>query len=381
MKWTKKRVTNLFFLLGVAAVVVMLFTFDVSFVELWGHIKRAGLWLIPIVGVWIFVYAMNAVAWKDIINSRHRGGEGDERVGFWYIYKLTISGYALNYATPMGGLGGEPYRILELSKRVGNQRATSSVILYVMTHFLAHFSFWFFSIFVYLVLALHGAAPLTTAIKVFIGIIFVVCLLAGYVFSRGYKHGMVVKIIKFLGKLPGLKRWSARFLDKHSDSLARIDRQIAEMHSQDKRTFYGSLVMEFLARVVQSLEILFMLLLFGQGGDGSLQGLAMLFVYSMLIVAITTLLANIIGFLPMQLGVQEGGFVVSISLLAEPLRVLLGLPEATGIGELGIFVCIICRVREIIWIAIGLVLMKIGGTSLKDVKQAALEQKNKTPQE
>lgn len=34
MTWTKQRLNNLFFFLGVAAVVVMLFTFDVSFVEL-----------------------------------------------------------------------------------------------------------------------------------------------------------------------------------------------------------------------------------------------------------------------------------------------------------------------------------------------------------
>ena len=33
MKWTKQRLNNLFFLLGIAAVVVMLLTFDVSFIE------------------------------------------------------------------------------------------------------------------------------------------------------------------------------------------------------------------------------------------------------------------------------------------------------------------------------------------------------------
>ena len=31
---------NFFFFLGIVCVVVMLFTFDVSFVELWGHICR-----------------------------------------------------------------------------------------------------------------------------------------------------------------------------------------------------------------------------------------------------------------------------------------------------------------------------------------------------
>ena len=104
MKWTKQRLNNLFFLLGVAAVVVMLFTFDVSFVELWQHICHAGYWLIPIVGVWIFIYGMNALSWQSIIRSKCP----DTTISFWRIYRLTITGYALNYATPVGGLGGEP---------------------------------------------------------------------------------------------------------------------------------------------------------------------------------------------------------------------------------------------------------------------------------
>ena len=349
MKFTKKRVTNFFFILGVVAVVVMLFTFDVSFVELWGYIKRAGLWLVPILGIWIFIYALNAAAWRAIINSGH---SDDQKVGFWYVYKLTVSGYALNYATPMGGLGGEPYRVVELSKRIGNQRATSSVILYVMTHFMAHFLFWFVSVFVYVALALRGDVPFSTPIKILLTITFLVSLAAIYLFSLGYKNGMVVKLVGSIGRLPGLKRWSARFLSKHSDALVRIDSQIADMHRQDKHTFYGTLAIEFLARIVQAAEIFFMLLLFGIGTGCGVSGIAITYIHSIMIVAITTLLANIIGFLPMQIGVQEGGFVVSIALL--------GIEPAFGI-----FVCIICRVREIFWIAVGLVLMKINGGTIR----------------
>ena len=51
MKWTRRRLNNLFFFLGVATVVVMLFTFDVSFVELWHDLCQAGYWLIPILGI------------------------------------------------------------------------------------------------------------------------------------------------------------------------------------------------------------------------------------------------------------------------------------------------------------------------------------------
>ena len=184
---TKQRLNNIFFFLGIAAVVVMLFTFDVSFVELWEHICHAGYWLIPIVGVWIIIYGINALSWQTIIRSR--SGHEADNLSFWRIYRLTITGYALNYATPVGGLGGEPYRILELSKDVSRQHAASSVILYAMMHFFAHFWFWFSSIFIYLALAAVGDLPINTAIATVLGIIIVFCLIFFWIFSRGYRKG------------------------------------------------------------------------------------------------------------------------------------------------------------------------------------------------
>ena len=343
MKWTKKRLNNLFFFLGCAAVVVMMLTFDVSFVELWEHLCHAGYWLLPIVGIWIVVYALNALAWQAIING-NMGGKAP--ISFWRIYRLTITGYALNYATPVGGLGGEPYRIMELSKNIDQEHATSSVILYAMMHFFAHFWFWFISIFIYLGLVAIGNMPITTAIGIVLAVIVVFCLLAFYVFSKGYRNGLVIYILGIIGKIPGLKKWSKRFQERHAETLRNIDDQIASLHHQDKRAFYKSLFLEYASRVVQSLEVMFMLLLFGIDGGGTFAGLTITFLHAILIVAFTTLFANLIGFLPMQLGVQEGGFVLSIASL--------GLSAA-----LGIFVSIICRVREIIWIVVGMLLMKM----------------------
>jgi hypothetical protein len=343
MKWTKQRLNNLFFFFGLAAVVVMMLTFDVSFAELWQHLCHAGYWLIPIVGIWLVVYAVNAWSWYCIIKGNT---EPHEHVSFLRIYLLTITGYALNYATPVGGLGGEPYRIMELSKDIGNQRAASSVILYAMMHIFAHFWFWFTSVFLYLALAAIGDVPLNSAIGFVLALIVVFCLIAFYLFSKGYRKGLVVRLIRWIGKLPRLKGWSQRMLDTHAEALHNVDAQIAALHQQDKRAFYASLLLEYLSRIVQSLEVMFMLLLFGIDCGGGLDGLTLTFLHSILIVAFTSLFANLIGFLPMQLGVQEGGFVLSIAAL--------GLSAA-----LGIFVSIICRVREIIWIIIGIVLMKI----------------------
>ena len=343
MKWTKQRLNNLFFFLGIIAVVVMLFTFDVSFAELWQHLCHAGYWMIPIVGIWAVVYAINALSWQCVIKGNTDPGE---HVSFLRIYRLTITGYALNYATPVGGLGGEPYRIMELSKNIGNQRATSSVILYAMMHIFAHFWFWFTSVFLYLALAAVGDLPLNTAIGIVLGIIIIFCLIAFYLFSKGYRKGLVVKLIRWIGKLPRLQGWSNRMLDSHAEALHNVDSQIAALHQQDKHAFYNSLLLEYLSRIVQSLEVMFMLLLFDIDCGGGMTGLLLTFLHSILIVAFTSLFANLIGFLPMQLGVQEGGFVLSIAAL--------GLSAA-----LGIFVSIICRVREIIWIIVGILLMKI----------------------
>ena len=318
MKWTKQRLNNLFFIIGIVAVVVMILTFDVSFTELWRHLTRAGYWLIPIIGIWIFVYGLNALGWQSIIRSNT--DENDHHVGFWRIFRLTVTGYALNYATPVGGLGGEPYRIMELSKDVSNEHATSSVILYAMMHFFAHFWLWFSSIFLYLLLAAINLVPMTTAIGTALGAAIVFCLLAFYVFSRGYKHGLVVKLIRWIGKIPGLKGWSQRFQERHHEALQNIDAQIAALHKQDKRAFYSSLMLEYASRIVQSLEILFMLLLFGIDCGGGFSGLFLTFLYS---------------------------------IMSAPFG------DNYDAAALGIFVSIICRVREILWIFIGIMLMKI----------------------
>lgn len=346
MKWTKQRLNNLFFLCGIAAVVLMLLTFDVSFIELWQHLCRAGYWLIPILGVWIVIYGINALSWQSIIKGNT---SPDEHVSFFRIFKLTITGYALNYATPVGGLGGEPYRIMELSKDISKEHAASSVILYAMMHIFAHFWFWFSAIFIYLALVAVGDLPMTTVTAITLCLIAVFCLIAFYLFSKGYRNGLVVKVVRAIGKIPGLKHWSQRMLTNHGEAFRNVDAQIAALHRQDKKHFYNSLLLEYLSRIVQSLEIMFMLLLFNIDCGGGPTGLFLTFLHSILILAFTTLFANLIGFLPMQLGVQEGGFVISIAAL--------GLSAA-----LGIFVSIICRVREIVWIIIGIMLMKTGGT-------------------
>lgn len=338
----RKRLNNIFFLLGLTAVVVMFITFEVSFVELWRCICRAGYWLAAIFALWAVLYVMNAFAWRVIIK-----GSGPCAIGFGSLLKLTISGFALNYSTPVGLIGGEAYRIMELSKYIGGQRATSSVILFAMMHIFSHFWFWVTAVATYIILALVGDLTLNVGIGILLALVLLFCYGGIYFFLKGYNNGMVVKFIRFLSKIPGLRKWGARFLAARRDDLVRIDRQIAELHSQNRRSFFGSFFLEYFGRLCQCFEIYFMLLLFGIDCGGGFTGHLLTYLHSFLILAFTSLFANMLGFLPMQLGGREGGFAMSVTQL--------GMTD-----EIAMFISIICRARELTWTCIGILLMKLG---------------------
>ena len=132
----KNKYRNIFLAFGIIAVLIMIFTFDMDYQELWLNLKRAGVYLPLVLLLWLFVYLINTVSWYIIIRSGGKTG-----FSFVRLYKFTVTGFALNYVTPVGLMGGEPYRIMELKPYIGIERATSSVILYVMMH-----SFTFVSI-------------------------------------------------------------------------------------------------------------------------------------------------------------------------------------------------------------------------------------------
>ena len=159
---------------------------------------------------------------------------------------------------------------------------------------------------------------------------------------------MVVKILNVISCIPGLKNRMTRFMRTHRNELAQIDAQIASLHTQDRRSFYVSFCMEFMGRVLQAFEIYFVLAALGVTGS-----FVQLFLYATLIIALTSLFANLLFFMPLQLGGREGGFVMSC--------VQLGFTNG-----MGVYISIICRIRELFWTTIGLLLIKVGNRCVRN---------------
>lgn len=318
---------NLFLLFGLVAIIVMLFTFDVNFEDLERNLTRAGLYLPAVIGVWIFVYALNAGAFQVIVNS----GTHDKHLSYLHAYKLTVSGFAFSYTTPFG-FGGGPYRVMELSAYIGTNRAMSSVVLYSMMHIFSHICLWASA--VVLFICLYEVEPF---LWVLFAVFAVVCAVLVYFFYYGYKNGMIVRLFGILLRIPYVKRYAAKFYEKNAENMAQIDRQIAYLHEQ-WRAFYAALFMEYAARVVNALEYFFIL--------RSLS-FNISFWDAVLILAFSSLFSNLLFFLPMQLGAREGGLAIIIRRL--------GIDPAFGI-----FTSFYTRIRELVWIVIGVALVKVG---------------------
>lgn len=325
----KAKFRNLFFFAGIVLLVGMLFAMNMSWSEIWFHVCHAGYWLPFNIVLWAIIYLMNAVSWYAIICDK-----GHERVPFGFVYRLTISGYVLNYVTPLGLLGGEPYRVMELAPHVGRAKAASSVILYSMMHIFSHFWFWLLGVFLLIVVQ-----PIDWALGILLGVIATVCLLVIYFFMKGYRNGLAVKLFRMLSYIPFVNRWSKMFYERNAESLQRIDAQIAALHAQRKSTFYLSLGLELLARIVSSLEIYVLMRILTP---------EVTIIDSILIMAFSSLFSNLMFFMPMQIGAREG----SIALVTERLHLTAGY---------GLFTGLLCRLRELCWIVIGLLMIKLKG--------------------
>jgi uncharacterized membrane protein YbhN (UPF0104 family) len=283
-----------------------------------------------VVALWAFLYIFNTSAWYIIIRSGLNGKE--MKFKFWWLYKVSVSAFALNYATPGGLMGGEPYRIMSLSPYIGAERATSSVILYAMTHIFSHFWFWTLSTILFL---------LTQQVSVFMAmlsaVIIAFCVLGLWFFISGYRKGFANRAMNLLRHTPLIKKWAHKFIEGHKAQLDTIDQQIAALHNKNPKTLISAVLLELACRFTSALEIFFVLHIILPEVN---------YIQCILILAFTSLFANILFFMPLQLGGREGGFLMSV----------------TGLGlsaSAGIFVALIVRIRELVWTGLGLLLIKL----------------------
>ena len=320
-----KKSKIILFAVGITIFTYLVWDFGLNNILI--NLKKTGWYFIPVIGVWLFVYLFNALAWSFII------GSNKQKISFHKIFSLTVSGFAINYITPFVGLGGEPYRIAELKEQFGTSKAISSTILYSMIHFLSSFIFWILIIILALI-----TLTLTMATKVSLIIALLIFLIVTFFFITRHKKGILKSLFNISLKIPLIKKYAIRHSAKE-DSIQKIDGQITDLYLNRRINFYLALISEILSRIIGSFEFYFIL---------KAIGIDITIYEALYINAVSAFMINLFFFMPLELGSREGGLVL-----------VLGTLNITS--SLGIYVGLVNRIRELFWILIGLILIALNG--------------------
>jgi len=286
---------------------------------------RTGLMFVPIVLLYALVYACSALAWQLTMATDR------SRPSFWRTYAVTIAAGALNFLTPVINAGGEPYRVAAMAPILGRQRAAGSVILHKMLHSFAYVLVWLTAIVLAFALLPRDTS---TAVLLILGAAGVLLLGVVALFMSVHRSGLLERILDGMQRVPVVRRLAA-LLEPRRTLLIELDQQITEFYHRHPGRFVQAILLEYLSRCIFMFELVLII--------GSL-GYHITYLRAFAIGGLEAVAGNVLFFVPFELGAREGAFYLLFGLF--------GLDP-----QLGLYASIVSRVRDIVWIGAGLLLI------------------------
>ena len=243
-----------------------------------------------------------------------------QEIGFWRLATSLVAGQAVA-STPTGTIGGDAVKAWMLRDRVSVRDSLSSLIIVETTSTASQGILLLLGI-VIARQTLSLSAPLLRIMQWLL--VLEIIGVGGFIAVQMW--GIAAKGHALLARI-GLARTS-----RSGEAAADVDRALANFYRQEPRRFLLSVAWHFLGWLIGVLEVWLILYLLK---DTVSIGTALL------IEAFGTGISFATYFLPMQIGIDEGGAVATF--------VALGLNGATGMS-----LVLVRRVREMVWIGIGL---------------------------
>lgn len=290
--------------------------------------RETGWWVVPVVLVFAPAYACYALSWYIIM------ADEPNRPPFWRAFAITVSGFAMNYVTPVVSMGGEPFKIAAATPWLGRRRATGSIILFTMLHSLSNLLIWLTAVVAgFFVFRENGA------VRVALGLTSLLLGALLLLLFAAHQRGFLERILHGMHALPLLRRVATR-LEPKRDAIIALDEQITDFYHRSPRRFFAALGVDYLGRCVSMLE--FWLILHSLGLSAG-------YLTAFLVGNFSSLIINALFFMPFGVGSKEGGLFFILQLF--------GLDP-----HVGVYAAIVSRLREISWLAIGFVMIWLAGT-------------------
>jgi uncharacterized protein (TIRG00374 family) len=283
----------------------------------------------------VLMYLLEAGGWRLTLGSHAR------RLSFLRLFVIRTAGEVVNMTTPTY-VGGEPLKAYLLKRQgvpivdamasvvTAKTTMTLAEVMYILVGIVV--SFWTMGVLRNPSMA-EDASSRPIGAAIFTATCLLVAMFSLLVMQR---RGL------FTGLLSLLRRCRIRisYLESREDKLRALDGAISDFYARDRRTFLVSVGVFFLGWLAESLEVYVILSCVGPPAD---------VLTSLSIGALAVVIKGGAFFIPGSLGAQEGGYVLLLM--------------AHGYSDLaGITFAILRRVRELVWIVVGLAcLAALGG--------------------
>lgn len=343
----------IFFAIGLAGIGILLWKADLPNVDWDAVFSLDSLALLGVLcALWLVIYSIHALCYKVIL------AEESKKINFFSMFKICAAGFALNNVTPAGLVGGEPYRIMELKRYCSTEKSASSTLTFSLLYTFGHIMLWITTAIVVMVRMIMGEPViLWVAILVLISGGLLLGLFLVFILCR--KNGFAYPVMKFLCKIPLLKKKLIPVVEKNKESYIEIDDNIREFRNSPVR-FIVALLLQFSTRLLEAFEYFLLYWFFVRNF-----GIDARFIDGILIMGIASLVGNILFIIPMQASTREGGMTFALGFL---------LAEEEIIQTVGVGVGLIYRIREFIFIVFGILLVLIGKRGKKKFTSQQLEE-------
>ena len=279
------------------------------------------------------VFVLDTLGWKYSLKKTN--------VTFRNLFTIRLAGEAINMIIPSANFAGEPLKAYLLKRHnISMLDGIASVVISKAIMTISQIIFVMLGV-GFLLFQLHVSGPRLISIIVItlLGIPMILFIL----FIQ--KRGIFLSFSKLLQKL-GIK---IAFVEKNVDRLIELDKNIMQFYRHNKKNFYLSFIFYFLGWIAGLIEVLLVLYLLN---------IPINFLSIYIIESLSTVAKGITSFIPGSMGGQEGGIIM----------IFLNLKLSASIA---ITFCILRRLRELIWVASGLVILsklewKIAESSIKD---------------
>ena len=302
-------------LLGAALFAWLVLSSDVR--SILSDLRRVGPGIVLIIAIEFVGHAFNTLGWWFTFPAAQRAGN------YWRLFWVRSAGSALNEATPVASLGGEPVKVALLRTRMSAGAATASLLATKVSFCTAKAAFVIVGMGV-----VWSRLRLPPEVSWVLFSAFTVMVISIAVFAAIQVRGIGSGTITALRRV----RIPARFILRIESALHEVDAHLRDLYRSRTGDLLRSVAAHLGAYGCGTLQILLLLGWLGLEYD---------VVAAIGIEAFGALVGLVFFAVPASLGVQEGGKVLIFAALGLPR------PAAMAVG-------ITYRLVSLLDIAIGL---------------------------